>query len=114
VTPEPEDPGVPVRIVREAVRLCPALADADVLSAWWGIRPMTPDGRPVVGFVRDGILAATGHGSQGVILGGGTASLVASMVTGDPAPFDPTPFRPDRFGTPPAPTENGSARTMDG
>jgi D-hydroxyproline dehydrogenase subunit beta len=109
VTPEPEDREVPLRIVREAVRLCPAVADADVLAAWWGIRPMTPDGRPVVGFVREGIVVASGHGSQGVILGGGTAGLVASVVTGARPPFDPAPFLPDRFAT----ADGVPARTMD-
>ncbi len=59
---------------------------------------MTPDGRPVVGEVAPGVLVASGHGSIGVILGGGTARLVASMVLGTPAPFDAGPFEPARFG----------------
>ncbi len=99
VTGEPEDPRVPQRLVRGAVALAPALAEADVLSAWWGIRPMTPDARPVVGGVRDGLIVATGHGSQGVILGGGTARLVAAMVTDEAAPFDPAPYSPARFAS---------------
>jgi glycine/D-amino acid oxidase-like deaminating enzyme len=110
MTPEPEDPDVPVRIVRQAVRLLPSLARADLLSAWWGVRPMTPDGRPVIGAVDEGVIAATGHGSQGVILGGGTAELVASLALGEPTPFDPAPFRPDRFS---APAGTLPARTME-
>jgi glycine/D-amino acid oxidase-like deaminating enzyme len=98
VTDEPEDPEVPREIVRKAVRLVPALADAVVLSAWWGVRPMTSDSRPIVGPLRDGLFVATGHGSQGVILGGGTAKLMAAMVMGEEAPFDPAPFAADRFG----------------
>jgi D-hydroxyproline dehydrogenase subunit beta len=98
ITPEPEDPAVPRRILRAAIRLVPSLAHATVLSAWWGIRPMTPDGRPVVGPVRDGLVVATGHGGQGVILGGGTATVVASMVLGEEPPFDPEPYAPSRFG----------------
>jgi sarcosine oxidase subunit beta len=97
VTSEPEDSAVPRRILRAAIRLVPSLAHATVLSAWWGIRPMTPDGRPIVGTVRDGLVVATGHGGQGVILGGGTATLAASMVLGDDPPFDPAPCSPDRF-----------------
>ena len=97
VTNEPEDPEVPREIVRQAVALVPALAEAIVLSAWWGVRPMTSDGRPIVGPVADGLVVATGHGSQGVILGGGTAKLVSALLAGDGPPFDPTPFAPDRF-----------------
>jgi glycine/D-amino acid oxidase-like deaminating enzyme len=94
---EPEDPAVPAAIARLAVELLPALADAPVLGSRWGIRPMSPDGRPMVGFVGEGLLVATGHGSQGVILGGGTGMLVAALASGRKAPFDPSPFDPGRF-----------------
>jgi glycine/D-amino acid oxidase-like deaminating enzyme len=100
LTPEAEEPGVPARIVRGAIRMVPALADAEVRSAWWGIRPMTPDERPLVGRLRPGLVVATGHGSEGVILGAGTGRLVASMLLGGEPPFDPAPFDPLRFATP--------------
>jgi glycine/D-amino acid oxidase-like deaminating enzyme len=99
LTPEAEEPGVPAAIVRGAIRLVPSLADARVRSAWWGIRPMTPDERPVVGRLADGLSAATGHGSEGVILGAGTGQLIASQVLDLDPPFDPGPFDPRRFGT---------------
>jgi glycine/D-amino acid oxidase-like deaminating enzyme len=94
---EPEDHGVPREIVRRAIRVLPPLAEARVLQAGWGLRPMSPDGRPIVGWVGDGLAVATGHGSQGVILAGGTAALLASLVEGEDPPFEPEPFRPDRF-----------------
>jgi D-amino-acid dehydrogenase len=97
VGPEPADPDVTRRQVSDAIELIPSLAEATVLSAWWGLRPMTPDERPMIGQVRDGLVVATGHGSEGVILGGGTAQLVASIVLGEPPPFDLTPFDPFRF-----------------
>lgn len=97
VASEPEDPSVPRDLVRRAIEVVPELAHAEVLSAWWGIRPMTPDGLPVVGVLGEGLLVATGHGSQGVILGGGTARLVGALLEGGDPPFDPAPFRPDRF-----------------
>jgi len=97
LTPEPEEPEVPQRILRAGIRLAPSLADATVTSTWWGLRPMTPDERPFVGTVRDGLVVATGHGSEGVILGAGTAQLAASIVLGGLAPFDAAPFDPFRF-----------------
>jgi glycine/D-amino acid oxidase-like deaminating enzyme len=51
----------------------------------------------MIGIVRDGLVIATGHGSEGVLLAGGTAQLVASIGLGQPPPFDPGAFRPDRF-----------------
>ncbi len=99
ITPEAEEPGVPARIVRGAIRLVPALADAEIRSAWWGIRPLTPDERPVVGRVGDGLSIAAGHGSEGVILGAGTGQLIATQLLGGDPPFDPQPFEPGRFRT---------------
>ena len=99
ITPEAEGPGVPAAIVRGAIRLVPALADSEVRSAWWGIRPLTPDERPLVGRVADGLWVAAGHGSEGVILGAGTGRLIASQLLGQGPPFDPEPFDPGRFST---------------
>lgn len=98
VTPEPEDPAVPQRLLQEAIRLAPPLGQATVLGAWWGIRPVTPDGCPFVGALADGLVVATGHGSLGVILGGGTARLLAAALLDEPPPFDPEPFSPHRLG----------------
>jgi glycine/D-amino acid oxidase-like deaminating enzyme len=97
LTPEPEDPEVPRRILTEAIRVIPRLAEAPVISSWWGLRPMTPDDRPLIGRVRDGLVVATGHGSEGVINGAGTAELVAATVLGHVPPFEPFAFDPFRF-----------------
>ena len=94
----PEDLHVARAVAGGVIRLLPALADAPVLGTWSGIRPMSPDERPFIGWLLPGLFAATGHGSEGVILGGGTARLVAAMVQGHEPPLDPTPFDPLRFG----------------
>jgi sarcosine oxidase subunit beta len=95
--PEAEDVDAPARIARRAERVAPALAHLTVRGIRWGIRPMSPDDRPLVGWLRDGLLAATGHGPEGVLLAGGTAQLVASMVLDEPHPFDAEAFDPFRF-----------------
>jgi glycine/D-amino acid oxidase-like deaminating enzyme len=95
--PEAEDVDAPARIARRAARVAPALGDLTVRGIRWGIRPMSPDDRPLVGWLRDGLLAATGHGPEGVLLAGGTAQLAASMVLDEPLPFDADAFDPFRF-----------------
>jgi glycine oxidase len=97
LTPEPEDAAVPQRILADAIRVVPRLGDAPVVASWWGLRPMTPDDRPLIGRVREGLVVATGHGSEGVINGAGTAELVAATVMGRAAPFDALAFAPLRF-----------------
>jgi D-hydroxyproline dehydrogenase subunit beta len=94
---EPDDQDAPRRILERSVAVAPALADAALRGIRWGIRPMSPDGRPLVGWLRDGLLAATGHGPEGILLGGGTGVLAAALVSGDEPPFDPAPFDPLRF-----------------
>jgi sarcosine oxidase subunit beta len=97
LTPEPEDASVPQRILTDAIRVVPRLAEAPMVSSWWGLRPMTPDERPLIGRVRESLIVATGHGSEGVINGAGTAELVGAIVSGEAPPFDASPFDPLRF-----------------
>jgi glycine/D-amino acid oxidase-like deaminating enzyme len=97
LTPEPDSSAAVVELLRAATRIAPSLAEAPVLSSWWGVRPLSPDGLPLVGTLCDGLVVATGHGSEGVILGAGTGRLVASIALGAEPPFDPAPFDPRRF-----------------
>ncbi|HEX9123295.1 MAG TPA: FAD-binding oxidoreductase [Actinomycetota bacterium] len=97
LTWEPFGLDMPRAVTRAAIRLVPGLADAHVLATWSGIRPMSPDERPLVGWLRPGLFVCTGHGSEGVILGGGTAELATALLLGAEPPLDPAPFDPLRF-----------------
>jgi sarcosine oxidase subunit beta len=97
LTPEPPEEQIVGRLLDAAIELAPSIAAAHVQSSWWGLRPLTPDERPFVGAVREGLHVATGHGSEGVILGAGTAQLVAAQIGGEPPPFDAAPYDPLRF-----------------
>lgn len=50
----------------------------------------------------EGLYVATGHGSEGVILGAGTAQLIAAQLAGERPPFAPAPYDPMRFDQPAA------------
>jgi D-amino-acid dehydrogenase len=69
-------------------------------EAWFGYRPLTPDGRPILGPTEryPNLLLATGHGQLGVTLAPATGEVVAAQLTGEAAPVDPEPFSPARFG----------------
>jgi len=97
LTTEPFGLEAPRRLMQQSIRIVPALADAPVLATWSGVRPMSPDERPLIGWLGDGLLVATGHGSEGVILGAGTGMQVAALALGEDPPFDPTPLDPTRF-----------------
>jgi glycine/D-amino acid oxidase-like deaminating enzyme len=75
-----------------AARAVPALAGARETEAWDGFRPATPDGLPVLGPDPEltGLIHATGHYRNGILLTPITAELVAGVVTGrmDPSLSD--------------------------
>jgi D-amino-acid dehydrogenase len=57
--------------------------DVSKATFWCGLRPMTPDGTPVVGPTPiDNLLLATGHGTLGWTMAAGTARVVADLVAG--------------------------------
>jgi glycine/D-amino acid oxidase-like deaminating enzyme len=81
-----------------AARLLPALAEAPVVEHWAGLRPATPDELPIVGPDPEmaGLVYATGHFRNGILLAPVTAQLVGDVLDGA-APAELEPFRPERF-----------------
>ncbi|HEY8380425.1 MAG TPA: FAD-dependent oxidoreductase, partial [Nannocystis sp.] len=71
---------------------------------WAGLRPGTPDGRPILGPDPevDGLFYATGHFRNGILLAPITARLVADVVAGASPQIPLEPFAPDRFVAEPA------------
>lgn len=69
------------------------------VRVWTGMRPMTPDGLPVIGWLpgyRD-IAVASGHAMMGVTLAPATGETVADLLTTGALPEVARPFDPARF-----------------
>jgi D-amino-acid dehydrogenase len=63
--------------------LFPRGGDVSKAEGWTGLRPMTPDGTPVIGPTRyDNLFLNTGHGTLGWTMACGSARIVADIVTG--------------------------------
>ena len=63
--------------------LFPQGGDVSQASFWCGLRPMTPDGTPIVGPTPlDNLLLATGHGTLGWTMAAGTGRVIADLVAG--------------------------------
>lgn len=95
----PEGAETTHEIATRAVAKMPRLAGVQLIGKWSGVRPMTPDGLPIIGPLPgvEGFFVAGGHGGQGVILGGGSGLLAAQMILGAQPFTDPMPFSPARF-----------------
>jgi glycine oxidase len=81
------------------LQLVPGLKDATFLRAWSGLRPGSRDQLPVIGSDErfEGLIHATGHYRNGILLSAITGRLVAELVTAGvcriPAEFSPARFR---------------------
>lgn len=68
-------------LLREAYRLLPDVAEMELVDALAGLRPGTPDNLPIVGpGAIDGLLLATGHFRNGVLLAPLTAERISSEL----------------------------------
>jgi glycine oxidase len=86
------------KIMNAARELVPALVGAEIVEKWAGLRPGTPDNLPILGPTDlPGLIVATGHYRNGILLAPVTAKLVRAWVCGEPASPDATSFSPQRF-----------------
>ncbi|HEX4689452.1 MAG TPA: FAD-dependent oxidoreductase [Solirubrobacteraceae bacterium] len=83
---EPDPGAVAIDLRARGARFVPALADVELDRLRRCARPLSPDGRPLLGPVAgiEGLHVASGHGPWGVTLGPASAELVAAAVL-DPA-----------------------------
>jgi glycine oxidase len=95
-------------LLRESYRLLPEIAELEFGECSAGLRPGTPDNSPLIGRgAASGLIVATGHYRNGVLLAPITADSVAALLAGDEAPIDLEPFSPTRFASSPREVEVG-------
>lgn len=91
-------PGGMQKILGAAIELVPALNSAEIAETWAGLRPGTPDGLPILGPTDiQGLVIATGHYRNGILLAPITAKLVVPWVLGLKVDRDVAAFSPMRF-----------------
>ncbi|MFP9136153.1 D-amino acid dehydrogenase [Devosia sp. XGJD_8] len=63
--------------------LFPGAGDTKSASYWTGLRPMTPDGTPIIGASRlSNLFINSGHGTLGWTMACGSARIIADLVSG--------------------------------
>lgn len=86
------------RILEGAKELAPALAGAEIVEQWAGLRPDSPDHLPIIGPTdMKGLLIATGHYRNGILLAPVTAKIVRDWIVSGKASFMAENFSPLRF-----------------
>jgi D-amino-acid dehydrogenase len=85
-------------VLSPAFALFPQLGDREEAVYWTGLRPMTPDGPPILGPTSyHNLFLNTGHGSLGWTLACGSARAVADLVSGSTPEVDIQDYAFTRF-----------------
>ncbi|KOG55196.1 glycine oxidase [Streptomyces griseoflavus] len=99
-------------LLRDAHELMPGITELPLVETRAGLRPGSPDNAPLLGpTALPGLLLATGHHRNGVLLTPVTGDVLAAALTGGPLPEEALPFAPDRFTTQPYGARPGAAPT---
>lgn len=71
----------------------------DINKAWYGYRPVTPDGMPYIGRHHQfsNLLYAGGHAMLGVSAAAGTGQLINEIIGNKSTSIDISAFNPERF-----------------
>jgi len=87
------------KITSMAVEIAPAVASLPLLDSWAGFRPRAQDDLPVLGMSReiDGLVYATGHYRNGILLAPVTGELIAETIASGKTPERLVAFSPARF-----------------
>lgn len=85
-----------VSLKASAVELLPALADAEVVGHWAGLRPGSPEGVPFIGPVpgHEGLWLNCGHYRNGLVLAPASCRLLSDLMLGREPIIDPAPYAP--------------------
>lgn len=90
-----------MELLRRAIDVLPDLERAELVQQLAGSRPLSPDGKPIIGPVpgREGIMLATGHTTKGIHLGPITGRIITDYVCRGSTEVvsDMSQFLPDRF-----------------
>ncbi len=90
--------GAVLDLLREAYELLPGIAELELTETAVGLRPGTPDNAPLIGSgPLEGLVIATGHFRNGILLAPITAEAVVGLLTTGELPEVAAPFTPDRF-----------------
>jgi len=93
-------------LLRDAMSVLPVTSELILAETCAGLRPGTPDNGPIVGGFgagngpgngQRGLLLATGHYRNGILMSPVTADAIVALLTGQPPAAQWEPFTPERF-----------------
>lgn len=89
--------GAVLELLRSAERVVPGIRELELAEVNVGLRPGSRDNAPVLGAAAPGLIVATGHYRNGILLAPITAEGTASLLAKEELPPEFKPFQPGRF-----------------
>lgn len=98
------NPAVMKAQAERTLHFFPAFSQTRIIRAYAGLRPASPDGKPIISPTHvKGVFIASGHEGNGIGLSLVTGQIVAQLIQGKDPLMDVSPLHIDRFGlNPPA------------
>lgn len=85
-------------MAKRATRFFPAMEDINIIRTYSGLRPSTPDNKPIVSSTNiPGFYVATGHEGNGISLSLLTGKLMTELISGVDPSIDISPLSIERF-----------------
>lgn len=85
-------------LLRDAERVLPGIAEYALVECAAGLRPGSPDNLPLIGRLGiEGLIVATGHGRNGILLAPVTAASVLALLRSEGVPEPALAAAPSRF-----------------
>ncbi|MGH8859854.1 MAG: glycine oxidase ThiO [Jatrophihabitantaceae bacterium] len=89
--------GAVYELLRDSQSVVPELGEAELEEVCTGLRPGSADNAPLIGQLRTGVIVASGHYRNGILLSPLTADAVADLITAGTVPDVVAPFAPSRL-----------------
>ena len=103
-----------LHLLREAWEVLPGIDELPIDEMWVGFRPTSRDDAPILGPTElEGLVVATGHHRNGILLAPLTANAVSDYILTRELSEEIKPFGPDRFLARPVPQDQQRSRATE-
>jgi sarcosine oxidase subunit beta len=90
--------GFLTEFANETVPMIPAMRNLRIIRQWAGVVDRTPDGKPAVGALEDGVYITCGYSEYGITLAPAVGELLANEISGGTRSPLLKAYDPNRFG----------------
>lgn len=85
------------QLLEDAEQIFPAIGEYELVETRAGLRAASPDNLPLIGPLNNGVLVASGHYRNGLLMAPVTAAAIVALISGNAVPDVVAPAHPNRL-----------------